>query len=202
MNYLPSSLNNLYHLIEQKLLICFFLFALTSFFFIDVANAQATNIRVNPLLSYKDQIKELGKECKNAGNPPGCQERIEALQKEEDTLRTHCEKNPHDFRCDALRRKKREFVDRMEERCANNPYDDKCIRKREDKRRALRQNAEFCKKRPDSSRCRPKPPPTPRIPYMDKYCQNRAQDKRCVKYAEEKKRRLNPYYDTEKDNVF
>lgn len=186
----------------QKPLISFVLFAFTSFHSIDLSYAQAANIRVNPLLSYKDQIKELSNECKNAGNPPGCQERIEALQKEEDTLRTHCEKNPYDFRCDALKRKKKEYVNRMEELCMHNPYDNKCIKKREDKMRALRQNNAFCKKSPESSRCRPKPAPTPIAPYMDRYCANRTKDKRCIKYLEEKKNRLNPYHKTEKENVF
>lgn len=167
-----------------------------------IAVSEPLNIRVNPLLSYKEQIKEIQKECRSAGNPPQCQERIEALQKEEDKLRSHCEKRPHDFRCDALKRNKKDHVDPVEELCSKNPYHDKCVRRRDSRLRNMRHMAQFCRKQPESARCKPKAPPQPKEPYIEKYCKNRTHEKRCQRYSEEKKRSSGSTSDNERTNSF
>jgi hypothetical protein len=164
--------------------------------------AEPLNIRVNPLLSYKEQIRDLTKECRIAGNPPECQERIEALQNEEDRLRKYCEKRPNDFRCDSLKKAKKEYVDPVEELCSKNPYHDKCVRRRENRIRDMRYMATFCRKNPDSARCRPKPPPQPKESYIERYCKNRGHEKRCKRYAAEKKNAYGGSSSSERENTF
>jgi hypothetical protein len=164
--------------------------------------SEGLNIRVNPLLSYKEQIKEIQKECRAAGNPPECEERIQGLQKEEDRLRKHCEKRPNDFRCDALKKKKKEYVDPVEELCSNDPYHDKCVRRREDRMRNMRYMTKFCRTKPDHQRCQPKAAPQPKEPYMDRYCKKREHEKRCQRYAIEKKISSGNNSSGEKDNTF
>jgi hypothetical protein len=181
---------------------CFFILLTGLLVFPQAAYSDSLNIRVNPLLSYKEQIKEIQKECRAAGNPPACQERIEALQNEEDRLRKHCERRPNDFRCDALKKQKKEWVDPVEELCSKNPYHDKCVRRRENRIRDMRYLGQFCKKQPDAPRCRPKAPPQPKEPYIERYCKNRAHEKRCQRHAEQKKRESGASSNSGRMNTF
>jgi hypothetical protein len=191
----------MYQTVKTHFFIFFFVVAV-SLISVPCVESEGLNIQVNPLLSYKEQIKEIQKECRAAGNPPQCEERIQGLQKEEDRLRKHCEKRPNDFRCDSLKKSKKEYIDPVEELCSNDPYHDKCVRRREDRMRNMRYMAQFCRKQPDHQRCQPKAPPQPKEPYMDRYCKKREHEKRCQRYAIEKKRASGNYSSSEKDNTF
>ncbi|HMO16508.1 MAG TPA: hypothetical protein PKA63_01770 [Oligoflexia bacterium] len=168
----------------------------------DVLVAEAPNVRVNPLLTHREQIKQLIKECRSMGDSDHCREQIETLEKEERSLRKYCENKPHDFRCDAIKRHKKDFVDPLEELCAVNPHHERCTYRREMKKRLAKRKMAYCKHNPDSSRCRPLPPPKPKEPYLEKHCRTHAQQKRCVKYAAEKRRQTDPNFDKDRESTF
>jgi hypothetical protein len=168
----------------------------------NICIAEELKININPLLDYHQQIKDLKKECFNAGFPEECEKRLKTLNDEYAKLTKYCMKNQNDFRCDSISKRRAEQIDPLEELCARDPYATKCVNKRERQKMSILMTAKYCKTRPESSRCKPKPPKKKKEPYLVSFCRNNPEKKMCLKYIEAERLRKDPFYKEDQANLF
>lgn len=161
----------------------YLLFVLTIFTCSSVF-AEGLNISVNPLLTYHEQLKQLKQDCGALGFPPICEEKLKSITKEQMQLTEHCKTNFYDKRCQALRKKPKETTDRIDNFCADNPNVPRCQKRKERRRYLQKYLLKYCKIKPNSPRCRPKLAKKKKPSYMEKFCVEHAEEKRCVRFFE------------------
>ncbi len=64
-------------------------------------------IEVNPLISFRQQMREVMRDCQNAPNHPNCLELKKRLETQYEQLRHLCRENPTDERCGSIMKEKK-----------------------------------------------------------------------------------------------
>jgi len=130
----------------------------------------------NPLVSYKTQLKNLRKDCRDKPFDQTCEQLEKKLKEEMVELQSTCRKNPAHERCGAVMKEKAENP--WISFCLQNPYAKKCVRKRLAQRRREKLKAKFCTKNPDARRCDTRHIVKKRD--IKQHCKVNPQSKKCV----------------------
>lgn len=136
----------------------------------------------NPLLSYKEQLKNLRRDCRDRPYDQECERLEKKLKDEMVSLQEVCRKNPAHERCGAVM--KQEKVNPWIAHCLQNPYAKKCVRKRLRSRRREKLKTKFCALNPEAKRCDTKQIVKKRD--IKKYCKQNPHNKKC-KYLNRRK---------------
>ena len=152
------------------------------FFMLFLSPAYSLADFYNPLLSYKEQLKNLRRDCRDRPFNQECERLEKKLKEEMVTLQGICRKNPGHEKCGAVAKVER--VNPWVAFCLKNPYAKKCVGKRLRHRRREKLKAKYCAKNPDAKRCQTKQVISKRD--LKKHCKQNPNSKKCV-YLERRK---------------
>lgn len=113
----------------------------------------AQEMALNPLQTYREQMKTLNRECAGDPNNKACKEMKNRLRDDMVKLRSICKRDPDDERCGAILKEKKSRGWRLNQFCQQNPHSKKCVRMRERDKRRTKLKRKFCSKNPDEKRC-------------------------------------------------
>ena len=130
----------------------------------------------NPLVSYKEQLKNLRRDCRDRPFDQECERLEKKLKDEMVELQGICKKNPENERCGAVMKVER--VNPWVAFCLKNPYAKKCVGKRLRHRRREKLKAKYCAKNPDAKRCQTRQVISKRD--LKRHCKQNPHSKKCV----------------------
>jgi hypothetical protein len=110
-------------------------------------------LTVNPLVSLRDQMKTLNRECAGRLYDENCERMRKILRDKMIKLKEICRKDREDERCGSIMKVKKERGWRLNQFCNENPHSKKCVRRRERSKRREKIKRRFCAKNPDEKRC-------------------------------------------------
>lgn len=166
--------------------------------FTSAASAQGS-INVNPLITYKQQLKELNRDCASNPHHPNCVEMRKRLKNQIDGLRDICRNDPSDERCGAILKEKRNPGWHAEQKCIKNPHSKMCVRRRMRKKWRDKRRRIFCKKNPEAKRCFAHSRRRPKWNVVT-YCKSHPEKMVCKKLDE--RRRASKPKKEEPENTF
>lgn len=160
----------------------------------------AAGLEVNPLLSFRQQMKESMRDCRANPNAADCQTMMKRLREQYQQLRELCHANPTDERCGAVMTEKKSPGWALEQACLENPHAPTCVRRREriiarDKRKRA-----FCRKNPDAKRCMSSVGAKKGTSSFREWCQIHPNSRQCKAWTE--KLNKNKPKEEEQANVF
>lgn len=138
----------------------------------------------NPLISYREQLKTLRRDCAERKYDKDCENIEKKLTDEMEKLKDVCKSNPHDERCGAVM-KERKDINKFQIFCQDNPHAKKCVVRRTRARLREKMKRLFCNKNPDASRCQNSVKDKSRKGFAF-YCKTKPDDRRCKVYLERK----------------
>lgn len=144
----------------------------------------AENDLYNPLLSYREQLKNLRRDCQDRKYDKDCENIEKKLGDEMEKLKEVCRSNPNDERCGAVMKERRE-VNAFEMFCQENPHAKKCVVRRIRSTKREKMKRFFCTKNPEATRCQNKVKDKSKRGFAF-FCKSHPDDRRCKVYLERK----------------
>ena len=121
-------------------------------FILLASNCLADDNLYNPLISYKEQLKTLHRDCKERAYDKDCEMLEKKLKGEMEKLSDACKQHPEDERCGAVMKERKE-ANSLQSFCQENPHAKKCVVRRSRTQRREKLKRLFCSKNPDEKRC-------------------------------------------------
>lgn len=138
----------------------------------------------NPLISYREQLKTLRRDCQERKYDKDCANIEQKLTAEMEKLKEVCKSNQNDERCGAVM-KERKDINKFQAFCMENPHAKKCVVRRTRARRREKMKRLFCNKNPEENRCKVSTRDRSKRGFAF-YCKSHPDDRRCKLYLERK----------------
>jgi hypothetical protein len=141
-------------------------------------------LEVNPLLSFRQQMKEAMRDCRSNPNKPDCLEMMKRLRDQYKQLRDLCRTNPEDERCGSVMHEKKSPGWALEQACLENPHSRVCVKRRERMIGRDKRKRAYCRKNPDAKRCMSSVGAKRGTSSFREWCQIHADSRQCKAFAE------------------
>ena len=150
-----------------------------------IGDCLAENDLYNPLISYKEQLRILHKDCRDRQYDKDCAALEQKLGNEMLKIKEICKEHPEDERCGAVMKEKKEVVNTLVAFCQANPHAKKCVVRRTRTHRREKLKRLFCSKNPEEKRCHDNEKDKAKRGFAH-FCKLNPENRRCKIVAERK----------------